>query len=272
MPESIFRPRPPPARMALTEQEQIRRDHLDALRDAGVEPFPADAWPVTHRAADVLAAFDDVRHQPGDDGEPAPEPFRATVAGRMMTKRVMGKAAFFHLADESGAVQIYVTRDDLADGVYNTVFKKLLDTGDWLGVEGEVFRTRMGEVSVPRRAAGAPRQVAAAAAGREGGRRPSDRRDAPVQRGLRPRVQVPPALRRPRAPPRGPRRVQDAPPDRPDDPAVPGRPGLRRGRDAGAPAALRRRRGPALHDAPQTRSTCRSFCASRTSSISSGCS
>ena len=132
----------------LTEQEQIRRDHLDALREAGVDPYPADAWPVTHRAAEVLAAFDDARHQPGDDGEPAPEPFRATVAGRMLTKRVMGKAAFFHLADESGAVQVYVTRDDLPEGEYNTVFKKLLDTGDWLGVEGEVFRTRMGEVSV----------------------------------------------------------------------------------------------------------------------------
>jgi lysyl-tRNA synthetase class 2 len=96
----------------------------------------------------VLAAFDDARHQPGDDGAPAPEPFRVTVAGRMMTKRVMGKAAFFHLADESGPVQIYLRRDNLPEGFYNTVFKKLLDPGDWLGVEGTVFRTRMGEVSV----------------------------------------------------------------------------------------------------------------------------
>ncbi len=134
--------------MALTEQEQIRRDHLDALRAAGVEPFPADAWPTTHAAADVLDAFDDARHQPGEDGEPATEPFRATIAGRMMTKRVMGKAAFFHLADESGQIQIYVRRDDLPEGFYNTVFKKLLDPGDWLGIEGEVFRTKMGEVSV----------------------------------------------------------------------------------------------------------------------------
>ena len=134
--------------MALTEQEQIRRDHRDALRAAGVEPYPAAEWPVTHRAADVLAGFDDARHQPGEDGGPAPEPFRATVAGRMMTKRVMGKAAFFHLADESGQVQIYVKRDNLPEGDYNTVFKKLLDPGDWLGVEGAVFRTKMGEVSV----------------------------------------------------------------------------------------------------------------------------
>lgn len=141
--------------MALTEQEQIRRDHLAALVAAGVEPYPAAEWPVTHRAADVLAAFDDERHQPkadasqpGEDGEPAPEPFRVTVAGRMMTKRVMGKAAFFHLADESGPIQIYVKRDNLPEGVYNDVFKKLLDPGDWLGVEGTVFRTKMGEVSV----------------------------------------------------------------------------------------------------------------------------
>ena len=131
--------------MALTEQEQIRRDHLDALRDAGVEPFPADTWPATHRAADLLAAYRDDEHDPEAEGT---TPIRATVAGRMMTKRVMGKAAFFHLADESGQVQIYVRRDDLPEGVYNTVFKKLLDPGDWLGVEGEVFRTRMGEVSV----------------------------------------------------------------------------------------------------------------------------
>ena len=126
----------------------IRRDHLDALRAAGIEPYPAASWPVTHRAAEVLDAFDDARHQPGDDGAPGAEPFRVTVAGRMMTKRVMGKAAFFHLADESGTVQIYVKRDNLPDGFYNEVFKRLLDTGDWLGIEGTVFRTRMGEVSV----------------------------------------------------------------------------------------------------------------------------
>ena len=134
--------------MPLTEQEQIRRGHRDALVEAGVEPYPAAEWPVTHRAADVLGAFDDARHQPGENGAPAPEPFRVTVAGRMMTKRVMGKAAFFHLADESGQVQIWVRRDDLPEGDYNTVFKKLLDPGDWLGIEGEVFRTRMGEVTV----------------------------------------------------------------------------------------------------------------------------
>ena len=134
-------------------QTDIRREHLDALREAGIEPYPAEAWPVTHHAAEILGAFDDARHQPqptegGGDDAPAAEPFEVTVAGRMMTKRVMGKAAFFHLADESGSIQIYVKRDNLPEGFYNTVFKKLLDTGDWLGIRGRVFRTKMGEVTV----------------------------------------------------------------------------------------------------------------------------
>ena len=131
--------------MALTEQEEIRRAHLDALREHGVEPYPAASWPVTHRAAEILETYDDAQHDPEAEGT---KPIRVTIAGRMMTKRVMGKAAFFHLADESGTVQIYVRRDDLPEGFYNAVFKKLLGTGDWLGIEGEVFRTRMGEVSV----------------------------------------------------------------------------------------------------------------------------
>lgn len=131
--------------MALTEQEQVRRDHLAALRDAGVEPYPAAEWPVSHHAADVLGTYDDAAHDPEAEGT---APIRVTVAGRMTTKRVMGKAAFFHLADESGRVQIYVTRDDLAEGQYNEVFKRLLDPGDWVGIEGVAFRTKMGEVSV----------------------------------------------------------------------------------------------------------------------------
>ena len=131
--------------MALTEQEQIRRDHLDALREAGVEPFPADAWPTTHSAADVLAAYADAEHDPEADGT---TPMRVTVAGRMLPKRGMGATTFFHLADESGQVQVYLKRDNLPDGFYNEVFKRLIDAGDWLGVEGTVFRTKMGEVSV----------------------------------------------------------------------------------------------------------------------------
>jgi lysyl-tRNA synthetase class 2 len=129
----------------LSEQEQVRRAHLDALRDRGVEPFPAAEWAATHRAADVPAQYDDARHDPEREGA---EPIRVRLAGRMGPARVMGKAAFFHLADESGRLQVYVRRDDVGAEFYNEVFKRLLDAGDWVGVEGEVFRTKMGEVSV----------------------------------------------------------------------------------------------------------------------------
>jgi len=129
----------------LTEQEQLRHLHLEALKEAGVDPFPAEEWPVSHHAAEILATFDDALHNPEADGT---KPIRVRVAGRMMTKRVMGKASFFHLADESGRIQIYVRRDDLPESFYNTVFKKLLDTGDLVAVEGDVFRTKTGEVSI----------------------------------------------------------------------------------------------------------------------------
>ena len=134
----------------MTDQEQVRRAHLDALRAQGVEPFPAAAWPVSASAASAVAAYDDATNDPEAEGT---TPLRVTLAGRMMTRRVMGKAAFFHLADESGTVQAYVRRDNLpAPGTgacdYNETFKKLLDTGDWLGVEGTLFRTRLGEVTV----------------------------------------------------------------------------------------------------------------------------
>ncbi|MEM6326528.1 MAG: lysine--tRNA ligase [Bacteroidota bacterium] len=129
----------------LTEQEEVRRQHLAALREAGIDPYPAAEWAVTHRAADALDAYTDDANDPEREGT---TPLRVRIAGRMQTKRVMGKAAFFHVADESGTIQVYARRDDLEDGWYNAVFKKLLDPGDWLGIEGVVFRTRMGEVSV----------------------------------------------------------------------------------------------------------------------------
>ena len=129
----------------MTEQEQVRRDHLDALRAAGVEPYPAAAFETTTSAAAAADAYDDATNDPE---APGTTPLRVALAGRMMTKRVMGKAAFFHLADESGTVQAYVRRDDLPEGVYNETFKRWLDPGDWLGVEGTLFRTRLGEVTV----------------------------------------------------------------------------------------------------------------------------
>ncbi|HYE96253.1 MAG TPA: OB-fold nucleic acid binding domain-containing protein, partial [Rubricoccaceae bacterium] len=91
----------------LTEQERIRREHLDALRALNVDPFPAAEWPVTHRAAEVLAQYDDAQHDPEGEGT---TPLRVTIGGRMSPLRVMGKAAFFHLTDESGRLQVYVRR------------------------------------------------------------------------------------------------------------------------------------------------------------------
>ncbi len=135
----------------ITEQEEVRRQHLSALREAGVEPYPAATWATTHHAQEALELFEDAKHDPEAEGT---EPIRVVIAGRMQTKRVMGKVAFFHLADASGAIQIYARRDALqeadagADGWYNKVFKKLLDPGDWLGIEGTLFRTQKGEVSV----------------------------------------------------------------------------------------------------------------------------
>ncbi len=139
----------------LTEQEQIRREARAALEQRGIDPYP-HAWNVTARAAAINEQFDDEVHgAPGENGEGEEDKqvWRVSVAGRILTRRVMGKASFFDLQDSSGQVQVYVRRDDLQDrddpqGFYNEVFKRLLDNGDIVGVEGFVFRTRMGEVTV----------------------------------------------------------------------------------------------------------------------------
>ena len=130
----------------LSEQEERRRDELRELQERGIQPYPY-AWDVSHQALEILSRFDDARHQPAGD-EPAREPFKVSVAGRMMSRRIMGKASFFDLQDASATVQVYVKRDDLPDGFYNEVFKRLFDIGDIVGVEGEAFRTRTGEISI----------------------------------------------------------------------------------------------------------------------------
>ncbi|MEM1043400.1 MAG: lysine--tRNA ligase [Bacteroidota bacterium] len=134
----------------LTEQERVRRDALDALRDLGIDPYPAATWDVTHHAAEILDAYDDALHDPSADGT---EPIRVTVAGRLRSIRGKGKVMFADLIDETGKVQLYLKRDNLQapgepEGFYNTVVKRLLDIGDVVGVRGTVFRTKMGEVSV----------------------------------------------------------------------------------------------------------------------------
>jgi len=127
--------------LELSEQEIFRRRSLEELRSLGINPYPAEEYKVTGHAREILDTFEDEA------------PRRAvSVAGRVMSRRIMGKASFLELQDSTGRIQIYITRDDLCPGedktLYNSVVKKLMDIGDFIGVAGEVFRTQMGEISV----------------------------------------------------------------------------------------------------------------------------
>ena len=127
--------------LELSEQEIIRRNSLEQLKAMGINPYPADEYVVNGYSDDIVANF-------SDDAEPR----QVSIAGRMMNRRIMGKASFFELQDSHGRVQVYVSRDDLCPDenkdLYNVVFKKLLDMGDFVGVQGYVFRTQTGEISV----------------------------------------------------------------------------------------------------------------------------
>ena len=128
----------------LSEQEQRRRTERDALEERGIDPYPY-AWDVDAHAAEILDAFDDDKHQPEDGEEGA---YQVSIAGRITDLRVMGGSTFFDLRDETGRIQVYVRAQDLPDDYYEEVFTELLDIGDIVGVEGFVFRTGMGEVTV----------------------------------------------------------------------------------------------------------------------------
>ena len=127
--------------LELSEQEICRRNSLEELRKMGINPYPAAAYPVNAYSTEIKEAFDDQA-----------EAREVCVAGRMMSRRVMGKASFVELLDSKGRIQVYVSRDDLCPDddktYYNTVFKKLLDLGDFIGVKGTVFRTQTGEISI----------------------------------------------------------------------------------------------------------------------------
>ena len=127
--------------LELSEQEIFRRRSLEELRALGINPYPADEYEVTAYAQEILDTFQD----------DAPRR-HVRVAGRVMGRRIMGKASFLELQDSTGRIQIYITRDELCPGedkaLYNSVVKKLMDIGDFIGIEGEVFRTQMGEISV----------------------------------------------------------------------------------------------------------------------------
>ena len=127
--------------LELSEQEIIRRNSLNELRAMGIEPYPAAEYVTNAFSTDIKAEFKDNE-----------EPRKVSVAGRMMSRRVMGKASFIELQDSKGRIQVYITRDDICPDenkeLYNTVFKRLLDLGDFVGIEGFVFRTQMGEISI----------------------------------------------------------------------------------------------------------------------------
>ena len=127
--------------LELSEQEIGRRESLQQLREMGINPYPAAEFPTNAFSTEIIDSFQ-------DDAEPR----QVSIAGRMMSRRVMGKASFVELQDSKGRIQVYITRDDLCPGedkeLYNTVFKKLLDIGDFIGIKGFVFRTQTGEISV----------------------------------------------------------------------------------------------------------------------------
>jgi lysyl-tRNA synthetase, class II len=122
----------------LSEQEIQRREKLDKLRELGINPYPADLYPVTDTASAISENFEDGK--------------TVCIAGRLMSQRIMGKASFAELLDSTGRIQVYFNRDELCPGedktLYNDVFKKLLDLGDFVGVKGYVFKTQVGEISV----------------------------------------------------------------------------------------------------------------------------
>ena len=122
----------------LSEQEIVRREKLSKLRELGINPYPADLFPVTQHSANVKSDFSEGKN--------------VVMAGRLMRKKIQGKAAFAELQDSEGRIQIYINRDEICPGEdkskYNDVFKKLLDLGDFIGIEGELFCTQVGEKTV----------------------------------------------------------------------------------------------------------------------------
>lgn len=130
------------SQLELSEQELLRRQALDELKKLGINPFPAAEFPVNCSSVEIKAQYDAEKKNLQD----------VIIAGRLMSRRIMGKASFAELQDPKGRIQLYITRDDLCPGddtsYYNNFFKKLLDIGDFIGVKGFVFKTQMGEISI----------------------------------------------------------------------------------------------------------------------------
>ena len=126
----------------LSEQELVRRNSLEAIKELGINPYPAEKYEVSNFSTEIKEGFSETKNN-----------FQGvTIAGRIMSRRIMGKASFFELQDSKGSIQIYLNRDIICEGedktLYNTVFKKLLDIGDIVGIKGDTFITKMGELSV----------------------------------------------------------------------------------------------------------------------------
>lgn len=124
--------------MQLTELEQIRRDKLNHLRELGINPYPAALYPVDHTTKQIKQHFEEGK--------------KVIIAGRLMSRRIQGKASFAELQDSEGRIQVYFNRDEICPGedktLYNEVYKKLLDIGDFIGIEGTLFTTQVGEKTV----------------------------------------------------------------------------------------------------------------------------
>ena len=124
--------------MQLSEQEVIRREKLATLREKGINPYPADLFPLDHTSADIKTNFEEGK--------------KVVIAGRLMSRRIQGKASFAELQDSKGKIQVYFNRDEICTdedkSKYNDVYKKLLDIGDFIGIQGELFKTQVGEMTV----------------------------------------------------------------------------------------------------------------------------
>ena len=142
--------------LELSEQEILRRQSLDALRQMGINPYPAAEYPTNAFSTDIRQKIENgewvVDTPEGEEPKPLDQLPQVCIAGRMMSRRVMGKASFVELQDSKGRIQVYITRDDICPeenkDLYNMVFKKLMDIGDFIGIKGFVFRTQTGEISV----------------------------------------------------------------------------------------------------------------------------
>ncbi|NND15750.1 MAG: lysine--tRNA ligase, partial [Eudoraea sp.] len=124
--------------MQLSEQEKIRREKLAQLRKLGIDPYPAPLYPVDTLSSNIKSDFEEGKS--------------VVIAGRLMSRRIQGKASFAELQDSEGRVQVYFNRDEICHGedktLYNEVYKKLLDIGDFIGIEGTLFTTQVGEKTV----------------------------------------------------------------------------------------------------------------------------